>query len=335
MASQELRLLVVGDGRLATHWLRYLSASSGGFSQVLHWARSRDSELDLSQRLNLVTHVFLAISDRALEPFLDQHAASLRGKAVLHASGALDLSAAAQRLQLSVHSTHPLFSFSHHDISTETYATIPLALDADGPPLDELWPGLRNPAIRIKRELRPLYHALCVLMGNGTVLLWEEGLRLAQADLELEPAAFLPYLESVGRNLAASLAGGSADTRPTANSDADSQVASPALVSATAGSQAKPWPRPSALTGPWARGDQPTIDRNRAALSSPALAAVAQVYDSLWGLQKARAKLAAAKSLAPANPTQAKSVRADLATSKTSGDSSTTPASRHTNGESQ
>lgn len=109
------------------------------------------------------------------------------------------------------------------------YERIAFVVEAGGPSLEELLPGLPNRSYRIPSADKPLYHALCVLGGNFTTLLWSKVFAEMEGRLGIPPAAVRPYLEAITANLLAPLG--------------------------------------APLTGPLARGDQATIDRNLAALA--------------------------------------------------------------------
>lgn len=123
---------------------------------------------------------------------------------------------------------HPLQTFSTTLYSLEDYRRIPFIIEAEGPDFTELLPNLPNPHYRITREQKPFYHALCVMANNFTTLLWQKVFREFEATLQIEPQALVPLLEQTLHNI-------------------------------------KHQPA-SALTGPLARGDTATLNRNLEAL---------------------------------------------------------------------
>jgi predicted short-subunit dehydrogenase-like oxidoreductase (DUF2520 family) len=123
---------------------------------------------------------------------------------------------------------HPLFSFAGTFYTREIYERIPFVLDEGAPPLRELIPGLPNPEFRIDPARRARYHALCVLAGNFTTLLWRKLFLELDWELGLPREQALPYLESVVRGLTGTGA---------------------------------------PLSGPLARGDRATVEENLKALS--------------------------------------------------------------------
>jgi predicted short-subunit dehydrogenase-like oxidoreductase (DUF2520 family) len=87
---------------------------------------------------------------------------------------------------------------------------------------------LPNPSFAIAPADRPYYHAMCVLAGNGSTLLWARLFDVFQKRLGIPASAAHPFLKQVAANL---------------------------LVDPV-----------NALTGPLSRGDRGTIDSNLAAL---------------------------------------------------------------------
>jgi predicted short-subunit dehydrogenase-like oxidoreductase (DUF2520 family) len=164
------------------------------------------------------THELLAISDGAIEPFVRSHP-ELDKSVRVHFSGRLTSPLAI--------GAHPLFSFAGTFYERDLYERIPFVIDQGSPPLASLIPGLPNPCFFIEPEQRERYHALCVLAGNFTTLLWRKLFFVLDAALGMPRQQALPYLESIMRGLAGSGA---------------------------------------PLSGPLSRGDQDTVRRNLAAL---------------------------------------------------------------------
>ena len=82
-----------------------------------------------------------------------------------------------------------------------TYRAIPFILDAGGTPFHELIPGLPNPSFVIPAAERPYYHALCVMAGNFSTLLWPKLFDELQGRFGMSPSAAHPYLARVAANL--------------------------------------------------------------------------------------------------------------------------------------
>jgi predicted short-subunit dehydrogenase-like oxidoreductase (DUF2520 family) len=211
-------IVLIGRGRLATHLGRYF-----GQLGVRHtvWSRRLEAE-KLCPRLDALvqpdTRALLAISDGAIEPFVQSHPEL--GKTVrIHFSGRL-----ASPLAIGA---HPMFSFAGTFYERDLYQRIPFVIDQGSPALASLIPGLPNPYFFIEPEQRERYHALCVLAGNFTTLLWRKFFFELDVELGMPRQQALPYLESVMRGLAGTGA---------------------------------------PLSGPLSRGDQTTLRRNLVAL---------------------------------------------------------------------
>ncbi len=196
---------LIGRGRAARHLGRYLELEN---RTVLRW--NRDDSQSPERRLADADVVVLAISDDALEPFLDRHP-SLRRKTTVHLSGSLSIE--------GVTGLHPLMSFGPDLYDLETYRSMTFVGEFGGPGFYEVFPGLPNPFHRIDPRDKALYHALCVLAGNGSTLLWTRAFETFERRLGLPRAALLPYLERIAANVAA--AGGNALTGPLARGDAE------------------------------------------------------------------------------------------------------------------
>jgi predicted short-subunit dehydrogenase-like oxidoreductase (DUF2520 family) len=69
-----------------------------------------------------------------------------------------------------LHSVHPLMTFGKELYAVEVYPQIPFVTSSNLS-FTELLPGLLNPLYRIKPEQKAYYHSLCVLGGNLTSLL--------------------------------------------------------------------------------------------------------------------------------------------------------------------
>ncbi|EKD71772.1 MAG: hypothetical protein ACD_46C00103G0013, partial [uncultured bacterium] len=109
-----------------------------------------------------------------------------------------------------------------------TYQSIPFILDHDAPSFSELLPGLPNSHVRLHKSLKAKYHALCVMSGNFSCLLWQKLFSDFEKELKLPREVAYPYLQQQMHNLI---------DNPT-----------------------------QALTGPLIRGDTKTIEKNLSAL---------------------------------------------------------------------
>jgi hypothetical protein len=198
--------LVVGNGRLARHLRRYFELEA-----LPYCAWSRKSSENLSHLIASSSHVLLAISDNAIEPFITEHP-ELSLKQVVHFSGSKVIQGAP--------SAHPLMTFTADAFyDRETYRKIPFILEKNRTPLERLLPGLANPSFEIEADKKGLYHALCTLSGNFTVLLWEKVFADFESKLGLPKSALEPYLRQVTENLVHAPSGKTVLTGPLVRGD--------------------------------------------------------------------------------------------------------------------
>jgi hypothetical protein len=194
IVAEQPNILLIGDGRLlARHLRRYFQQLN--LNHAI-WSRRMEAEECCPALRVLVqsdTRALLAISDRAVEPFIRSHP-ELRKAVRVHFSGRLASSLAI--------GAHPMFSFAGTFYDREFYERIPFVIDQGSPPLASLIPGLPNPCFFIEPEQRERYHALCVLAGNFTTLLWRKLFFELDTKLGMPRQQALPYLVSVMRGLA-------------------------------------------------------------------------------------------------------------------------------------
>jgi len=212
---------IVGGGRLARHFSKYFHLLEIPHSR---WARNNQSALNtfgqpdaekrLRKTVGTAERVLLLISDSAIATLLKQYP-FLHEKQLVHCSGALSFP--------GVVGAHPLMTFTDHLYEIDTYLSVPFMLEA-GHSFEEILPGLPNPHFAIRLEDRARYHALCVLAGNFSQVLWEEISDRFKQQFGLPAKTLHPYLKQVAGNF----------------------IEAPE----------------SALTGPLTRNDQQTLARN-------------------------------------------------------------------------
>jgi predicted short-subunit dehydrogenase-like oxidoreductase (DUF2520 family) len=112
----------------------------------------------------------------------------------------------------------------------EKYQQLSFVIDHDAPAFNTLLPGLSNQHVRLQKALKPKYHALCVLSGNFSCLLWQKFFSVLETELNIPHALAMPYLLQQTQNLCEHPA--------------------------------------TALTGPLVRGDHQTIQKNLHALDA-------------------------------------------------------------------
>ena len=222
--------LILGDGRVARHLRHYFDLEAIPY---IHWNRQSHSQEQLKIWAETSSHILLAISDSALEGFLRQNQ-YLLAKVCVHFSGALSLA--------EIPSAHPLMTFASDFYDLEVYRSIPFVFEKGRGSAAELLPDLRNPFYEIEAGKKSLYHALCVLAGNFSTLLWERATQRFTDDLGLPKSVLVPYTTQINKN----------------------------IVSAPLGV--------SVLTGPLTRGDENTIAKNLAALEGDPFQDVYQAF---------------------------------------------------------
>ncbi len=240
---------ILGGGRLARHMRHYLTLSG---LPVSVWSRDGTPHVNTHSRSNPrarleatvkpASHVLLLVSDGAIADLVSRYP-FLHQKTLLHCSGALSIPGVA--------GAHPLMTFGHELYALGQYRKIPFMVD-QGHDFSTLLPGLCNPNFPVRLEDKPLYHALCVMAGNFSQILWQaasEGF----AGMGLPPDTLAPYLQQVVHNF----------------------VSNPA----------------AALTGPLSRGDVNTIRRNLNALSGDPLQPVYQAFVELYRNSQTAASL--------------------------------------------
>jgi 2-dehydropantoate 2-reductase len=119
-------------------------------------------------------------------------------------------------------------TFGHELDDLATYFRIPFILDSGGTPFHQLLPGPPNPSFTIPAAERPYYHALCVMAGNFSTILWLKLFDELEVRFGIPGSGAHQYLAQMAANL---------------------------LTDAG-----------RSLTGPLSRGDSETIDANLKAL---------------------------------------------------------------------
>ena len=223
---------IVGSGHVARHFHHYFTLLG---LPVCVWSR-REGTRSPPDALASCRTVLLLIRDAAIGPFVDAWPA-LQEKRLVHCSGSLVTPAA--------EGAHPLMTFGPTLYDLADYRAVPFVLDAGGTPFTELFPDLPNPSFTIPATERPYYHALCVMAGNFSTILWVKLFEELERRFDIPASAAHPYLARVAAN-----------------------------VKADAG---------QALTGPFTRGDAQAIAANLTALDGDPFhlvyAAFTRVYD--------------------------------------------------------
>ncbi len=185
------KYLIIGDGRVARHMAHYFSLLQ---INCAHWSR-KNQTAPLVKLATQAKSILLLISDRSIDEFLHEHPylVSTAQKPVMHFSGALTHS--------QIEGAHPLMTFGPDLYTLETYKRMVFITEAGRAALPDLLPDLPNRNLAIAPEKKKLYHALCSMSGNFSVLLWEHVMARFEADLGLPREVLTPYLEQITYNL--------------------------------------------------------------------------------------------------------------------------------------
>lgn len=183
--------LIIGSGRVARHFQHYFSLLHLPFET---WSRKNPNENLHSPQLEKYSHILLLISDQAIQAFIDANLNDITANTILiHFSGSM--------VSQQAYGAHPLMSFSHHLYNLEQYQSIPFVLDHDAPPFEKLLPGLKNSHVSIPTALKAKYHALCVLSGNFSCMLWQKLFTSFEQEFNFSAATAFPYLLQQTQNL--------------------------------------------------------------------------------------------------------------------------------------
>lgn len=181
------RTLLVGSGKLATHFRHYFLLKEVPFQT---WNRQENSLQQLNDSLTECTQVMLLISDSSIEEFINLYLKNFHGS-ILHCSGALVVPEAI--------GLHPLMTFGTETKDLSFYEAIPF-ISNEQHRLKDFFPLLNNPQYYLNDTVRARYHAYCVIAGNFTQLLWQASEKQFAA-MGLPRAAITPYLNTIFENI--------------------------------------------------------------------------------------------------------------------------------------
>lgn len=148
---------------------------------------------------------------------------------------------------------HPLVSFGSKLFDLDFYKRIPFVVEKQNAfDFKKYFPNLGNPILSVESEDKARYHAFCVAASNFTTILWQRFFQAMDSEFEISP-----------------------------------QMAS-SLFFSTFSNIKTDWK--AALTGPLARNDLETIERNLLALANDDLQVVYEAFVKAFG-KKAREKI--------------------------------------------
>lgn len=231
--TQVPHYLIIGNGRVAKHFQYYFSHLPLSYST---WQRN-EPLVELDHQLMKASHILLLIKDDAIDPFIQQF---LQSKKIVQQNQPLLIHCSGSLVSAHAVGAHPLMTFSHHLYDLALYQSVPFVIDHDAPSFKELFPGLPNPHVYLQKAFKAKYHALCVMAGNFSCLLWKKLMDEIENEFKLPANIVHPYLLQQSQNLITHL--------------------------------------PSALTGPLTRNDKKTIAKNLEALQQDPFQRIYQAF---------------------------------------------------------
>jgi predicted short-subunit dehydrogenase-like oxidoreductase (DUF2520 family) len=180
--------LLIGNGRSARHFQHYFSLLHLSFST---WQRSESTE-KLFQQTQQASHILVLIKDDAIEDFIREYLQS-SSAIIVHCSGSL--------MSHYAYGAHPLTTFNQDSYTLEQYQAIPFILDHDAPAFENLFPGLSNKHAILNKNKKEKYHALCVLSGNFSIMLWQKIFSDFEKEFNFSHEIVQVYLQQCMKNL--------------------------------------------------------------------------------------------------------------------------------------
>jgi 2-dehydropantoate 2-reductase len=232
---------IIGDGRLARHLIHYFNLQGIPYQQWSHKGPTAQAGTSAVQALSGCRTILLAIQDSAIENVAREFLAvdgTATQQRLVHFSGAL-----VTRLATGM---HPLMTFSTGFYDLSEYQKMAFVCEEGEPKFQDVFPKLKNPHYVIRKDQKAFYHALCVMSGNFSVILWQKLFEEFRTKLGIPAEAAFPYLERMTRNL-------QGDSR-------------------------------AALTGPLQRKDLQTIHKNLESLDGDSFRGIYQAFASAMGV---------------------------------------------------
>lgn len=227
--------LLIGNGRVSRHFQHYFSLSNISFSV---WHRNFP-HAKLNEQLKFCTHILVLISDDWIERFITENLSNTSALCI-HFSGSL--------VTEKAYGAHPLMTFRNELYSQDRYLTMHFVIDQDAPNFEILLPGMLNPHSRLEKKLKEKYHALCVLSGNFSCMLWQKLFSSLENEFNIPQAAAHPFLKQQTQNILDHYQ--------------------------------------SALTGPLVRDDKKTIRKNLSALDEDSFQKIYQSFVACYELEQ-------------------------------------------------
>lgn len=218
------RPLLLGGGKLARHLHHLLSQK--GIPHAVH-SDARVLNPDFFSGARACSHVWLLVSDHALQPLAFSLRNLLPGVPLVHSSASTPIEGAL--------TLHPLMTFgpelyseAGYDDITWTLFQEELEAETDGArkQIENFLGRLPNPIRILSSHRRTQYHLSCVMFSNLSILLWEAAARTAPAGMR--PSDYRAILERTLENFLKS--GMNALTGPLVRGDQETLMAHQRLL---------------------------------------------------------------------------------------------------------
>lgn len=183
--------LIIGNSRMAMHFCHYLSLLKLPYQT---WSRRHNNDTgSLYQALSTASHIIVLIKDAAIASFTEAWRPSYGDKRWVHFSGQLTLP--------HLFSCHPLMTFTHQLYDLVTYQSVPFILTDKRVAFSDLLPHIPNQAHTISADLKTFYHALCVISGNFTSLVWQKFFHELINTFQVPHSIAIPYFKQIMHNI--------------------------------------------------------------------------------------------------------------------------------------
>ena len=239
--SADFYPLLLGRGKLAQHlhhYLHLIEFPHKHYDQSLRGSPAEIASPELDRKLLACPVIWILVSDSGLAPVLKAVQQRIQELGQDPSRYTFIHSSAATEVA-GMQTFHPLMTFGPELYSREVYEKIPFATFEGEAKTPVAFP-FQNPHFVIPAEKRAFYHACAVMMSNLPILLWSKVAHEFQSQTLASAEIFEPILKQTLSNF---IAFGE-----------------------------------KALTGPIARKDQATIQKNLASLEGTPLYSIYQAF---------------------------------------------------------
>jgi predicted short-subunit dehydrogenase-like oxidoreductase (DUF2520 family) len=179
---------IVGDGRVAKHFIFYLSMLN---INCKIWSRKNNSMQEINLIFDDCDIIFILVKDSAIEEIAEK--LKILNKILIHFSGSL--------ISNLAFSAHPLMTFNEDLYDFETYKSIPFVVDNNDIIKKKYLVDFPNKVYFLNKELKPLYHSLCVIGGNFSCILWQGVIENFSRELKLPKEILIPFIIQIFSNI--------------------------------------------------------------------------------------------------------------------------------------